>query len=272
MGLISPSASDYWGRVSADKHASAAITDGDVIGHVLGHFFGLRHPPRGCGTTGTLDTGYPHEGGRIGKWGYDFRGDSLIPPSTRDLMTYCDVRWISDYHFKNALDHRTTAEYRPPRSATGPTRAILVWGGVGPDGDPFLEPAIAIDAVPSLPTEPGPYRIVGRAENGDELFSFRFGMPEVADGDGGSAFAFAIPVQASWTGGNLAGITLFAGTRTATLDRDTDRPLVFLRDPGNRQIRGILRKSTDAAQRRIEAARRRGLEVLTSRGIPDLGR
>ena len=269
MGLISPSAPDYRGIGAAPGWVSVAITSGRVVGHELGHNFSLLHAPA-CGATSYLDGAYPYPGGKIGKWGYDFRADSLIPPSTRDLLSYCDVRWISDYHFKKALNYRTRAEYRGGSSAS-PTRSILVWGRVSADGDPHLEPAIAIDAVPSLPTGPGPYRLAGRADDGAELFSFRFDMPEVADGDGGSAFAFAIPVQSAWAG-NLADITLFAGALTATLDRDTDRPLVFLRDPVTRQIRGIFRNVKDATRQRIEAAKRRGFEVLTSRGIPDLGK
>ena len=266
MGLISPNVSGVAGRAWLGGKVSASITVGKIIGHELGHNFNLKHAP-GCNAT-QEDPDNPRDDG-IGAWAYDFRGDSLIPPATPDMMSYCYNVWLSDYQFEKALNHRTRADYRGG-SSPDPTRSILVWGGIGPDGEPYLEPAIAIDAVPSLPTGPGPYRLAGRAEDGAELFSFRFGMPEVADGDGGSAFAFAIPVQSAWAG-NLADITLAAGALTATLDRDTDRPLVFLRDPATRQIRGIFRKSTDATRQRIEAAKRRGFEVLTSRGIPDLG-
>ncbi len=269
MGLIGESDPEDLGLAILSGWVSASVTNGRVVGHELGHNLSLDHAPA-CGPY-RRDVNYPYSDGSIGHWGYDFRGDSLLPPLTSDLMGLCASPWISDYHFEKALGYRTRNEYRPSAPAGHPTESLLLWGGVDADGRPFLEPAIVVDAVPSLPTGTGPYRLVGNAEDGAELFSFRFDMPELADGHGGSVFAFAIPVGEAWTGAKLAGVTLHAGSRTATLDRDTDRPLVFLRDPVTRQVRGIFHEMTDAVEHRIEAARRRGLEVLISRGIPDFG-
>ena len=80
-----------------------------VIAHELGHNMSLRHPP-GCGA-GFTDDAFPHSGGTIGAWGYDFRyGGRLVPPDTGDLMSYCQYDWISDYHFANALRYRLVDE------------------------------------------------------------------------------------------------------------------------------------------------------------------
>ena len=48
-------------------------------------------------------------------------------------------------------------------------------------------------------------------------------MLDMADGNGGSGFAFALPARSRWDRA-LASITLMAPGATAVLDTDTDRP------------------------------------------------
>ena len=143
---------------------------------------------------------------------------------------------------------------------------------MGAGGTPFLEPAFVVKAPASLPHSTGAYEITGYATAGEELFSLSFQMPEVADGDGRSSFAFAVPMQAEWAG-ELASITLTGPGGSVTLDEDTDRPVTILRSPRTGQIRGILRgvTSSDLTQyiRGSALSLAPGLERLTSRGIPD---
>lgn len=98
-------------------------------------------------------------------------------------------------------------------------------------------------------------------------------MPETVDGDGSSSFAFALPARDAWAGA-LASISLTGPGGAVTLDRNTNRPVAILRKPQSGQIRGILRDRTPAALDRDSAVsslvrEEPGLEVLTSRGIPD---
>ena len=95
-------------------------------------------------------------------------------------------------------------------------------------------------------------------------------MPETADGDGRSSFAFVLPVQPGWTG-NLASITLSGPGGSATLDGDTDLPMTVLLDPSTGQVRAILRNlaQADAAAALAPQADPDSLDVLFSRGIPD---
>ena len=140
-----------------------------------------------------------------------------------------------------------------------------------------------VDAPSSLPRSTGDHRIVALAEDGRELFSLSFAMPELSDGDGRSSFAFVVPADPSWAD-ELAGITLSGPGGSVTLDEDTDRPVTILRNRRTGQIRGILRGgSTTAATRdnaasalsRVLGAEEFGLqlepdvEALTSRGLPD---
>ena len=137
---------------------------------------------------------------------------------------------------------------------------------------PFLEPAFVVEAPAALPGSGGEYRLAGRTGGGTELFSLSFAMPEVADGDGRSSFAFTIPVRSGWEH-RLDIITLTGPGGSATLDPGSDRAVVILRDPRSGQVRAILRGAPEAEMEGADAAAALGappeLEVLFSRGIPD---
>ena len=247
-----------------------------TIAHELGHNLSLYHAPCGRPSIFSIDPIYPYADGSIGTWGYDFRdGGSLVHPSTPDLMSYCEPQWISEYHFTKALRFRLSdADSTGLARMASAAKSLLLWGGVGTEGVPFLEPAVVVGAPPSLPRAPGEYRLAGRTATGTELFSFSFAMPETADGDGGSSFVFALPVQPSW-GSSLASITLTGPGGSITLDGDSDLSVAILRDPRNGQVRGILRDLPETVMTQADAAAvvspRRGIEVYFSRGIPDDG-
>ncbi len=116
----------------------------------------------------------------------------------------------------------------------------------------------------------GPFPRTGSdAHAGSELFSLGFTMPNVADGDGSSSFAFVLPVQPGWAR-SLASVTLSGPDGSVTLGSDTDIPMSILVDPSTGQVRGILRDmpQADAAALAPQAGPD-SLDVLFSRGIPD---
>ncbi len=250
-----------------------AVPHERAMSHELGHNLNLGHTP--CGPLSLIDPTYPHAGGVIGAWGYDFREASLVPPSTLDLMGCGPPNWTSDYHFNNALRFRLR-DHRRPASAdrAGADTTLLLWGGADANGAPFLEPALVVDAPASLPDAAGDYRLTGRDADGAELFSLSFAMPEVPDGDGSSSFVFAVPVQ-SFRAGTLARIVLSGPGGSAALEDDTDRAMAILRDPRSGQVRGILRGASAEDASQVAAMAGPGaegmLEVLFSRGLPDVG-
>ncbi len=249
--------------------ASFAVPRASVIAHEFGHNFGLPHAP--CGGADNPDPAYPTPDGTIGAWGYDFQADRLVPPSRNDIMGYCTDDWISDYFFTKALHHRLASESAPPATvAVAEARSLLLWGGADSTGTPHLKPAFIVDAPAALPDSAGPHRITGRTADGAELFSLSFTMPETADGNGSSAFAFALPVRSGWAR-SLASITFTSPGGSFTLSGDSDVPMAILRDPRTGQIRGILRDLPPAAQVAMDAAGQAGgpaWETLFSRGIP----
>ena len=249
----------------------------DIIGHELGHNMSLSHAP--CSAVGP-DPWYPEASGFIGAWGYDFRdGGQLVPPDRADIMGYCDPHWIGDYHFYNAMRFRSRSEpleSAPSPAADGDARSLLLWGGVSEGGVPYLEPAFVLDAPPSPPVGGGDYRIRGRNASGEELFAVSFDMWRIADGNGGSGFAFAVPVRPGWAG-ELASLTLSGPGGSFTLDGESGESglvaaAAIVRDPATRQVRAMLRDPSPAGLAgAVEEALAvdPALEVLVSRGIPD---
>ena len=212
---------------------------GHVYAHELGHNMGLYHAP--CGNVGdTDDPAYPYRDGSVGAWGWDFEDASLVDPSTPDLLSYCEPRWISDYHLGNMLRFRLSDDDNEELPYRDTPPSLLVWGGVSADGTPFLDPAFVVDAPASLPDSSGKYRVAGHTAAGTELFSLRFAMAEVADGGGESGFAFAVPAPEGWAGA-LASVTLSGPGGSATLDEETGNPMAILRNARTGEVTGFLR-------------------------------
>lgn len=274
LGLMAGPVTEANGMAVTPGWSSFSILSQSTIAHELGHNMHLLHAP--CGGAGAPDPAFPNPDGSIGTWGYNFGNGALVPPSTSDLMSYCDPPWISDFSFSNALRYRLFHEVpgsaRTAASREPPARSLLLWGGAGPDGRPFLEPAFVLSAPPSLPQAGGDHTLIGTAEDGRELFRLSFAMREVADGDGRSAFAFALPTQPGWAE-SLAAITLSGPAGSATLDETTDRPMSILRDRATGQVRAILRGDPGAVQGAADQAGASGIDpsrydALLSRGIP----
>ncbi len=271
MGLSRETPTGLSGVAFFGGRSSWSVADPKTMAHELGHNLTLQHAP--CGGAGGPDPAFPEPDGGIGVWGYDFRGEvGLVDASTSDLMAYCRPYWVSDYHFANALGYRVDAESGGATTAD-PVQSLLVWGGIDAEGDPFLEPALVVDAPPVLPSG-GDYRLAGATAEGRQLFSLSFDMPDVEDGDGSSGFAFALPVAPGWAD-SLARITLSGPDGFVTLDGETDRPVTILRDPQSGQVRGILRDLPGGASTQAgmnpALPPSAGLEVTFSRGIPDAG-
>ena len=267
-GMMSQPVAGARGVAQRPGRLSFSTPEPFILAHELGHNLNLLHAP--CGGAGGPDPSYPYRDGSIGAWGYDFRdGGSLVKPSRPDLMGYCAPTWIGDYHFTNALRFRLREAEPYPGT---PARSLLLWGGVGADGVPFLEPAFVVETQPTRPRSGGEYRLTGRTGGGAELFSLSFSMPEVADGDGSASFAFTLPVHPGWEH-SLAAITLSGPGGSATLDAGSDRSVVILRNASNGQVRAILRDlpESDTAEEDVPAGLGAGpgLEVLFGRGIPD---
>ncbi|WP_419939249.1 leucine-rich repeat domain-containing protein [Candidatus Palauibacter sp.] len=271
----------YAGSARLAGWASFSRVRSITIAHELGHNMSLEHAP--CGSASRPDPGFPTRDGTIGAWGYNPTDNSLVSPETSDLMSYCGPKWISEYSFTKAFDHRLRGEGLGSATATtaGDAPSILLWGGIDGEGVPFLEPAFVVDAPPTLLGPAGPYTLMGRTAEGEGLFLLRFDMQEMADGDGESGFAFALPASPTWAD-RLATVVLSGPGGTATLRHASGPPAALLRDPRTGRVRGILRDLTSpgsglatlagAAADPVSIASFlpdvANLEILISRGLP----
>ena len=271
LGTMAGPVTGAAGAAFVPGRAGFSIPRSGTIAHELGHNLGLHHAP--CGGAGNPDPSFPHRDGSAGAWGYDFARGELVRPETPDLMSYCGPPdGISDYHFANALRYRLFEARAEAVPAAAPARSLLLWGGAGANGAPFLNPVFVVEAPPALPDSTGAYTLTGQTARGTELFSLSFAMPRAADGDGGSGFAFALPVEPGWAG-ELAAITLDGPGGSFALNDDSDLPTAILRDPRTGRVRGILREMPLPAGAAMDAATRSAaepaLEILFSRGLPD---
>ena len=263
MGVINDG-----GLASQPGTVSVAGLQGPTIAHELGHNLSLGHAP--CGNPSGTDRYYPYGDGTIGSWGYDFQSSMLVDPSTPDLMSYCDPEWISDYNFTKAFNHRLRTEQSRPMVQPPRARSLLIWGGVNEGGDLFLEPSFVVDASPTIHQNTGLYQLNGEADDGSVLFTFSFGMAEIADGEGGM-FTFILPTQPDWSN-KLWRITITGPEGVVHMTRDDGQSAALLLSRSTGKIRGILRNWPEPGAL-LQAARRvlpePGLDVVISSGIPD---
>ena len=261
----------YAPKTSVSRLDAERAPTAETFAHELGHNMSLRHAE--CsGNEGGPDPSYPYEGGRIGVWGWDSRdGGSLVDPGSdvRDFMTYCDPTWVSDYYFANALRFRLHDDLEV-QAARVPVRALLVSGGAAADGTLHLDPAFVVDALPLLPRARGPYTMTGRRADESELFSLSFRMAEIADGDGGEGFTFALPVEPAWAT-ELAALSLRGPGGSVEIAEGSAPPMAILRDPATGQVRAIFRDLPAgplAGSAAENLAPEPGLEVMVSGGLP----
>ena len=269
MGMMTGRTTGAFGVAAVPGRTSYSYPASQVIAHELGHNMNLEHAP--CGGAFGPDPSFPQPDGSIGSWGYDFVKGELVSSATADLMSYCRPRWISDYYFANALRFRLSDDDHEALRSPASTQALLLWGGLSPEGEPFLEPALVVDAPPNLPRAGGEYELTGQAADGAELFSLTFDMAAVADAEGESGlFVFALPTRPGWAG-SLASLTLSGPGGSVTLDEESDRPMAIFRDPRTKRVRAILRDLPPGLLDDLAArAPAPGLDIFWSRGIPHL--
>ena len=221
-----PRCNNCWSSKGEEPGHTAVSLAGasTVFAHEFGHNLSLEHAP--CGNALGFDPDFPYGDGSIGVWGHRFiRSDDtgfgylLGPEAYKDVMSYCNRVWISDYHFAKALNHRLGIASAPAVFAQRATaqQTLLLWGGVQ-EGEVRLEPPFAHDARLELPEAFGPYQLEGLDAEGRRLFSLSF-TPDELD-HGGSSFLFAIPFEPEWTE-DLDRVTLTGPEGSTTLDRDT---------------------------------------------------
>jgi hypothetical protein len=149
-----------------NRNLNASMT----LAHETGHSMGRPHSQ--CGSVAGPDVSYPYPNGQIGSYGMDVATERLYGPDTKDLMGYCEDRWIGDYTYQKVLEHRLTVEDTLSRGSPPATvePSLVVWGRMD-DSGLTLEPAYEVETRPYLPAAPGPYTLEGLDASGARIFS-----------------------------------------------------------------------------------------------------
>jgi hypothetical protein len=190
---------------------------GIVAAHELAHNWGRDHAP--CGGPAGVDPQYPQSDGTIGSYGFDVATKTVEPSTLKDIMGYCDPKWISDYTYRGVMNYLLAPS--PPALAVVSSSAIqpclLVWGHIR-DGDIVLEPAFEVNTRPNLPSGRGPYSVQGLDLQGNAVFAFSFAPSAVADDrQSQHNFVFAVPLSSA-RAAQLSSIHLAGGGRRAVLN------------------------------------------------------
>lgn len=258
----------------------------ETAAHELGHNFGLPHAP--CGGPSSPDPQFPYATGSIGTFGYSLsRGDLFDPATTKDLMSYCRPRWISDYNYVRAGAFRDLYGWGmtgADRESAGSEDVLVLWGGFR-DGQPTLEPAFQLRGAPVLPESDGPYSVEGYDRTGTRLFALSFDGQPVDHAVNERHFLFAVPlspdhfdrlhrIRLSGPDGTAERVTrdrtvplpVAALERTASGDRiawpAADYRAALIRDAVTGELIGINRDG------RLElAGSASGIELLLSDGV-----
>ncbi len=110
-----------------------AQSTGTIV-HEVGHNQGLSHVfcPNAASPAAGPDPNYPHEGGKIGVYGFGIRSFKLYTPTgAHDYMTYCGNAWTSDWTWKKTYQRirtLTSWDYEGGESpeSTAPMVPLLV--------------------------------------------------------------------------------------------------------------------------------------------------
>jgi hypothetical protein len=142
LGNIPP-ADGSWGRCSVGLGFTGADTYGFLMAHEVGHTLGRPHAP--CGVSGES---FPYSGARIGAWGYSLASQKLKDPNEfRDVMSYCDPQWISDYNFAKLFKRIqwVNQNYFTQPEPTRQFHKLLI----DVDGSPSWGGSVALDETPA---------------------------------------------------------------------------------------------------------------------------
>ncbi len=192
------------------------------MGHEVGHNVGRAHPSpasddpatentvEGCGHSRS-DPNFPYANAAIGTgsmWGFDV-GDiglsSQLPPRVypnnlwRDMMSYCDRQWISDYTYEGIYGFLNSQQPAPDAVQPQPVRAgvdtIALFGTIYDDADTAVFQVVGLwdSPGPYSPPAGGAYQMRFLNSSGGQLAAYDF------DGDANDAnpsnlgFAVVVP-------------------------------------------------------------------------------
>ena len=170
----------------------------DILAHEIGHNLGLRHAP--CGKPQWplhVDPRFPYGEGGIGACGFDVVAWKTKDPTVyKDLMSYCEPTWCSDYGCRAVLAFRAGEAVEPSRPAGDQDQDGLLVQGLLDQGRVSLQPAFQVRRPPLTP-ESGEYVLSALDSAGRVLERVPFAIltdEDDPEGDAEGSFTFVLPL------------------------------------------------------------------------------
>lgn len=165
---------------------------GQLAAHEIGHNLGMWHTP--CGGPASPDPQFPYSGGTIGQYGLDIAAGKLYAPDTKDVMGYCDPKWISDYTYQKLYSGQVQSGAAMAQfpllsdpATTGSQRGLLVRANIYPNRVEML-PAYVLPGRVTESAEPGEYEVQVLGAQGEALVKTSVRAYQVGE-DGGIEMA-----------------------------------------------------------------------------------
>jgi hypothetical protein len=160
-----------------DSRSSMSQCGPDVgtVGHEIGHNLGQLHSP--CGVNFYMDDDFPYPDAELQQVGLDLVEDEVITsggmPDHRDIMSYCEPEWPSDYTYRAWLENQRASgaplASAASTAATVPEDVLLVRATIQPDGSADLRSIYRLTSTPAGLTDTSPYRVELRDDAGELL-------------------------------------------------------------------------------------------------------
>jgi hypothetical protein len=195
-GLVGMGYIGYRVSVGLDYY-NAGLTAAHEIAHNLGRY----HSP--CGSVSSPDPDFPYPDGSIGEFGLDTTtGQVYSPAASRDFMSYCSPKWVSDYTYQALLDAQLrTAATSLAAAEQELAPLMVVRANIGADGA-TIAPIYAMQGMVDAPVLSSDYHLQMLGTNGQVLADVPVQALEVAT-EGAEAFEIqtnlprpSAPVQA----------------------------------------------------------------------------
>ena len=158
-------------RASAGlANLSPYINGSEIANHEFGHNLGQEHA--NCGVSNP-DPSYPYEAGSIGQFGLQVNNMLLFNPTTyKDIMSYCDPAWISDYTYQALFDDQVAAGAASPNDQSV-VPSLLVRASLLEDGTVEMEPVYTFNGRPGASPSESDYVLELLDESGSVIASYR---------------------------------------------------------------------------------------------------
>lgn len=228
-----PSGNDTWGW----------DTDGSYNdwygGHEIGHTRGRYHAEF-CGAGGGV--AYPYTSGRISPatsgptaiYGFDITTRAIYGPTWKDVMTYCDNQWVSDFTYEGIRSYLVGTGLRAPEPAyVSADEYLAVMGLADLDSNTAsLESIYQISQTATVPLpDPGDWNIALLDAGDNELAVYSFMPDELSNSEESPGTPAVIAELVPWVAGTVKVEIRHGDTPVAEATASANAPVVTLTSP-----------------------------------------